>query len=189
MVRETWYDITCEVCGKEFKSRMPITKRCEDCRKALKRARFKTHLDKPRVQKPKECERCHNIFTPRASNVKLCDDCKAEMKYLHSIRQPILKCPLCGRLFIRTGNNQKRCKLCQFKQLYKNNYRTIAFENLPHVCNRCGKEVDILTANVHHKDRNRKNNDLSNLEILCTHCHHMEHIVRDPATGKIITNK
>ncbi|MFZ2303908.1 MAG: HNH endonuclease signature motif containing protein [Minisyncoccia bacterium] len=28
---------------------------------------------------------------------------------------------------------------------------------------------------VHHKDRNRGNNDLSNLELICPNCHYEEH--------------
>jgi hypothetical protein len=42
-------------------------------------------------------------------------------------------------------------------------------------CNRCGdnKHPEILI--VHHKDRNRKNNAVSNLEIICPYCHALEH--------------
>ena len=52
--------------------------------------------------------------------------------------------------------------------------------NLIKECNRCGYSAypDIL--GVHHIDRNRDNNDLSNLEVLCPNCHsveHMKHIV------------
>lgn len=45
-----------------------------------------------------------------------------------------------------------------------------------HRCARCGyAEVpDILV--VHHKDRNRTHNDLSNLEVLCPNCHSLEHL-------------
>ena len=48
-------------------------------------------------------------------------------------------------------------------------YRRIAFENLPHVCSICGYWYPNLE--VHHKDKNRKNNVLSNLQIVCTSCH------------------
>jgi HNH endonuclease len=57
------------------------------------------------------------------------------------------------------------------------NYRDIAFRHYQHNCNRCGyKEYPILR--VHHKDRNRSNNELENLEILCPNCHEIEHYLK-----------
>lgn len=54
------------------------------------------------------------------------------------------------------------------------NYRRTAFAIKPKVCERCGfdKEAAII---VHHKDRNRDNNDINNLEVLCANCHAIEH--------------
>jgi len=41
-------------------------------------------------------------------------------------------------------------------------------------CQRCGyAKVEIL--HVHHRDRNRLNNDSLNLEIICPNCHYEEH--------------
>ncbi len=56
-----------------------------------------------------------------------------------------------------------------------NDYRNKAFINLPNVCNRCGYNKYVPVLIVHHIDRNRTNNDLSNLEILCPTCHGEEH--------------
>lgn len=55
------------------------------------------------------------------------------------------------------------------------NYRTKAFENLEHKCNRCKYSDIVEILEVHHKDCNRSNNQLSNLEILCPTCHVAEH--------------
>ena len=53
-------------------------------------------------------------------------------------------------------------------------YQKIAFREKDHKCERCGiKERHLLC--VHHKDRNRDNNSLENLEILCWNCHATEH--------------
>lgn len=46
------------------------------------------------------------------------------------------------------------------------------------VCERCGFD-NILALDVHHKDGNRKNNDLSNLEVLCCNCHAIEHRTKE----------
>lgn len=54
-------------------------------------------------------------------------------------------------------------------------YREIAFRNYPAKCNRCGySEVEGILE-VHHKNRNRLDRSLENLEILCPNCHQEEH--------------
>ena len=45
------------------------------------------------------------------------------------------------------------------------------------VCERCSYEkFEIL--HVHHKDRNRSNNDFDNLELICPNCHYEEHYLK-----------
>ena len=41
-------------------------------------------------------------------------------------------------------------------------------------CNRCGIN-DIRVLDAHHKDSNRNNNTVENLEWLCKNCHYLEH--------------
>lgn len=42
------------------------------------------------------------------------------------------------------------------------------------LCERCGyNKIEIL--HLHHKDRNRRNNELGNLELICPNCHYEEH--------------
>ena len=41
-------------------------------------------------------------------------------------------------------------------------------------CERCDF-IDVNELPRHHKDRNRNNNDISNLEVLCRSCHALEH--------------
>lgn len=48
-------------------------------------------------------------------------------------------------------------------------------------CERCGWDEDIIILEIHHIDRNRTNNDKSNLELLCPNCHRLEH--KDTGTG------
>ena len=44
------------------------------------------------------------------------------------------------------------------------------------VCERCGFVAkDNCQIDIHHKDRNRKNNEPENLETLCANCHRLEH--------------
>jgi hypothetical protein len=51
-------------------------------------------------------------------------------------------------------------------------YRRIAFEAHGEQCQRCDSNRNL---NVHHKDRNRRNNAAENLEVLCRSCHNREH--------------
>ena len=44
------------------------------------------------------------------------------------------------------------------------------------ICERCGySKLEILQ--VHHKDKNRLNNNLNNLELICPNCHYEEHFL------------
>jgi 5-methylcytosine-specific restriction endonuclease McrA len=54
-------------------------------------------------------------------------------------------------------------------------YRKFAFEQKQHSCEKCGYDKIAQILEVHHKDRNRKNNNITNLEILCPNCHDEEH--------------
>ncbi len=41
-------------------------------------------------------------------------------------------------------------------------------------CERCSYSKQEII-HVHHKDRNKKNNELTNLELICPNCHYEEH--------------
>lgn len=57
-------------------------------------------------------------------------------------------------------------------------YRQLAKDNKPPYCEQCHVFIDYLNTYkwcVHHKDHNRTNNTLENLELLCKRCHQLEH--------------
>lgn len=56
-------------------------------------------------------------------------------------------------------------------------YRTTAFRGRPNICRKCGYDKIIAVLCVHHIDRDRENNNLDNLEILCPTCHEEEHFI------------
>lgn len=116
-------------------------------------------------------------------------------KIKHSI---IVNCSNCGKKIIKTksaaaksktGNLycSRKCSASKNNTLFKSaenhpNYKNgislyrkkalIAFEDLK--CSQCGFK-DIRALEVHHKDKNRKNNDLENLLLLCANCHKIIH--------------
>ena len=104
-------------------------------------------------------------------------------------KSTFMDCEVCGKNYRRANSH-----MCFDKKTCSLKCRGIAFrtesptsKDYPAVkkwmkrrdmiksCNRCNyKEVpDILV--VHHIDRDRTNNDLNNLEILCPNCHAIEH--------------
>ena len=74
---------------------------------------------------------------------------------------------------------KKRPDISQWNKKYKykngiGHYRERALKNLGSKCKRCGiKDIRVLL--VHHKDRNRNNNQIKNFEVLCRNCHILEH--------------
>jgi 5-methylcytosine-specific restriction endonuclease McrA len=54
-------------------------------------------------------------------------------------------------------------------------YRSKIFEVKEQKCEKCSYDEHIEILEVHHKDRNRKNNEIENLIILCPNCHMWEH--------------
>jgi 5-methylcytosine-specific restriction endonuclease McrA len=74
----------------------------------------------------------------------------------------------------------KKCVGKESKKTFKPNFTTVRkamiSRGLINQCNRCGFDKESKVLGVHHKDRNRNNNKMSNLEVLCPNCHSLEHI-------------
>lgn len=54
-------------------------------------------------------------------------------------------------------------------------YRRLIFAIKPKECERCGYNSHNAPIIVHHRDRNRMNDAIENLEVLCCNCHAIEH--------------
>lgn len=66
------------------------------------------------------------------------------------------------------------------RELREKDYREQSLKLYPHICARCGRELEgkkLRELTVHHKDHNHDNNppDGSNWELLCLYCHDNEH--------------
>ncbi len=96
----------------------------------------------------------------------LCDKCKKNLAEKHSVYKGkqyyMAKCAGCRRpnrpqkihrLISRLGKNYKKCERC------KNDFP--------------------FALDVHHLDRNRKNNEGWNLKVLCPNCHRLTHFEED----------
>lgn len=74
----------------------------------------------------------------------------------------------CANTFFRSGTDSP---------LYvsgKGAYRAKALKHYGHICSKCG-ELNPIVLEVHHKDRDRCNNSIDNLVVLCANCHLIEH--------------
>lgn len=70
---------------------------------------------------------------------------------------------------VRKGNWQMGVN----NPMYRNgiaHFQKRAYEKYPKICSICGS-IKLLC--VHHKDKNRDNNNIENLQIVCTRCHMM----------------
>jgi hypothetical protein len=98
-------------------------------------------------------------------------------------------CIVCGKLIL-AGANKKTCsRACANKHRtgiqYKINQprdkvksqrmlKVRLLDQRGKSCERCTYDKYKILV-VHHKDRNRNNNDLTNLELICPNCHAEEH--------------
>jgi len=96
-------------------------------------------------------------------------------------------CLECGKLIL-AGLNKKTCsRSCANAQRVSIKYKIGRPKDKARIfrvirlmeergtkCERCGyKKYEIL--HVHHKNRNRNDNSMENLEIICPNCHYEEH--------------
>lgn len=135
---------------------------------------------------------------------KLCSKLGVKKKLLEkgiSSREHNVECAYCKKTFYKNESQIKNSKTnthfcCRehkdigqrietgIKQIQPSHYgetytkyRDLIFRHKEKICERCqyNKHPEILE--VHHKDRNRENNTIENLEVLCSRCHDEEHFL------------
>jgi len=91
-------------------------------------------------------------------------------------------CPVCSSEFRtepRNGGEQVTCSRGCSNTYFRTkdgaySYRDRALKQYGAVCNGCGF-TNLLALEVHHKDKNRDNNSIENLVVLCANCHRIAH--------------
>lgn len=93
-------------------------------------------------------------------------------------RQRTATCTICGPTRIRIGSsraNTFRCSSPQAIRQHKAGTKPYLLTK-GEMCERCGFEpVHSCQLDVHHRDGNHANNEISNLETLCANCHRLTH--------------
>ncbi len=115
------------------------------------------------------CAYCHNTFARLTRNLR------SSRSGLHFCNR---KCKELGQSL--EGGNIKAIQPSHFGLAQGlHSYRDKALKELPNKCNRCGYDKYVGILKVHHKDRNRTHNTISNLELLCPNCHDLEHYLNN----------
>lgn len=125
------------------------------------------------VVSSKVCTMCGVTYAPASNRQLVCNGCKPEHDRLWRAKQH-------KRTYVRKGYDNK----CEKHNSYKSGigfFREKALTHLPNKCATCGSTANLC---VHHKDENRKHNELDNLMILCKACHQAHHTTRDATTGR-----
>lgn len=137
-----------------------------------------------------ECSVCGNLIYRRPSQVRMNNGrvfC-SQACYGISNRKEI-PCAICGTTIL-SGQNKKTCSRSCANKLRSGikygqgrrkdkvkSYQTLKIRLLKSrgkACERCGyHKYEILQ--IHHRDSNRLNNTMHNLELVCPNCHFEEH--------------
>jgi hypothetical protein len=142
-----------------------------------------------RIQIDANCIICKKPFThisSRCNKAKYCSRiCYHKGQHLNGTVK--FNCVHCGKEFNGSPSHigkrkycSKKCTGKSYHETFKPNFTTVRkamiTRGLIKKCNRCGYGEEPLILGVHHKDRNRKNNTMENLEVLCPNCHSLEHL-------------
>lgn len=175
---------TCGFCEAQFyvpRYRMISAKYCSRRCSAFAGRQQITH----------NCDHCGTTFThisSRANTAKYCSRaCYYQAQHIKGTVQ--YTCRHCGTVF-RDSPSKKRiycsrdCINKTKKENWKATFATVrknmVRRNMLKKCARCGYDEHPHILGIHHRDRNRNNNELSNLEVLCANCHSLEHSAHTP---------
>lgn len=123
-----------------------------------------------------KCEICKSIFN-RQKRFLSTHTCSASCRNILNGVSIITKCGTCDKEIKVSKSRIKSINYCsrKCKDLSQaTGYRLLAFKTYGEVCNRCGFN-NVKALEVHHIDRDRTNNLIDNLEVLCCNCHSIEH--------------
>lgn len=125
------------------------------------------------------CKHCGKIFITKAARAFYCSESCKEKNRPDKQKKDFV-CEFCGKPFKRRApDNAGRFCSRQCSGLWsiangKKSYFYKAFLYLPHKCDICNNnEFEVLL--VHHRDLNKHNCDINNLQILCANCHYKIH--------------
>lgn len=163
----------CTKCGEEKPlenfhkdkvSKDGYRSQCKTCRN-VKNPKPKTP---PKILDKKVCKKCNIEFMPTSNRQKWCSICSPIERRKNRLKS-------CNDYY----HAHKQLKGCHPRGENSSSYKDgigLYKKQRKSKCERCGSDNHLV---VHHKDRNRHNNALNNLETLCRKCHFKEHHIKD----------
>lgn len=180
--------INCPTCGVLFRPQNSIVQHCS--RECARYSFGKSKRDKIFTKFEKECEVCGKLFkTVPSSSQQFC--CSFKCSGIRKRKTlPTKICTYCNKEFTPKKREIRTCsKSCsakrratliklQRKEIHKTLQPNRRIENrkiLGNKCKKCGWDKEVGILELHHIDRNRYNNTIDNLQLLCPICHSLEH--------------
>ena len=129
------------------------------------------------------CGKNFSFIATRANSAKYCSR-ECYYKSLRSKGTVNYKCQHCEVDFKGSPSHPRKfcsraCVGKSKKTVFEAKFTTVrkamVSRDMIKACQRCGYNAHPEILGVHHMDRNRKNNSLENLEVLCPNCHSLEH--------------
>lgn len=177
----------CSTCGKvkplkdfhkDSRGIQGVRADCKLCRSAKTKKPKELHL--PNVtQDNKVCCECESEYKPSSNRQLYCLSCQRDIEKdmcREHHKSTYIKIGY-GHLVLRKSNRFKN-GIGIYQKL-----KRMTVDELE--CERCQGTNHLL---VHHRDRDRENNELENLELLCKRCHQKEHMIRGKK-GRFIGSK
>lgn len=144
------------------------------------------------------CEVCNSTFTRQTRQMNEYGTCSITCTSVAKGSTIECTCAHCGTKFNKAKSKVDKsksglvfcCRECKdTAQTYlveiqpdhygkgdgESSYRLLALRAHGYKCQRCGYDAHKAAIVVHHKDHNRENNVLDNLEVLCSNCHAIHH--------------
>jgi hypothetical protein len=144
------------------------------------------HWQNLNMQVPKVCAICDNVFTVIACRQDIAKYCSRDCFHeaMRGRGRTTYTCHHCDKQFM--GSKAHNRKYCSRKCTQKAHHsvwnpafttvrKALAARGAILKCEGCSYDTEPSILGIHHKDGNRKNNELSNLAVLCPNCHSLQH--------------
>jgi len=174
--------LKCTHCNKDYNVKPYLKDTSKYCSRSCLALASRTFISS-------KCLICGDNFThisSRANKAKYCSrTCYSKAQSTKGTVS--LQCAYCNTEFLTSPSKAKTRKYCSkactkksnikdFSPTYTTVRKTMLKREMLNSCERCGYDAEKSILGVHHKDRNRKNNSIQNLEVLCPNCHSLEHM-------------
>ena len=178
------------------RSRERVVKNCKHCQNQFTVANYRKHTAlfcsrkclalSARQEVTTACEICGEVFSHIASRANKAKYCSRKCYHKAQSQKGTVEytCAHCGVKFLDAPSHKRKycsrkCVNKASKKVWNPDFSTVRKQMLCRgmltACQRCGFSSHQQILGVHHKDRNRNNNTLDNLEVLCPNCHSVEH--------------